>query len=64
MLLASFVSGFIGVSGRQVRYANPQTMEQALTIALSVQQAEKERFNESFYALFEDSVRLVSHSPM
>ena len=41
MLLASFVSGLSGVPGRQVRYANPQTMDQALIIALSVQEAEK-----------------------
>jgi tRNA A37 N6-isopentenylltransferase MiaA len=51
MLLASFVAGLFGAHGRQVRYANPQAMKQALTIALSVQEAEKqERFNESFYA--------------
>lgn len=48
MLLASFVSGLTGTPGRQVRYANPQTIDEALKIALSVQEAEKqERFNES-----------------
>jgi hypothetical protein len=40
MLLASFVSGLSGIPWRQVRYANPQTQEQALMIAFSVQQAE------------------------
>jgi len=64
MLLASFVSGLTGTPGRQVRYANPQTLEQALKIALSVQEAEKqERFNESFYTKFDESVRLSSRSP-
>ena len=49
MLLASFVTGFIGVPGRQVRYANPRTLDQALQIALSVQEAERqEKFSESF----------------
>jgi hypothetical protein len=39
-------------------------MEQALGIALSVDQAQKqERFDETFYAKFEDSVRLQSPSP-
>jgi hypothetical protein len=47
MLLASYVAGLTGVPGRQVRYANPQTVQLALQIALSVQEAEKqERFNE------------------
>src|SRR5215469_4346225 len=53
MLLASFESGLTGVPGRQVRYANPRTLEQALEIALSVQEAERqEKFSESFYANF------------
>jgi hypothetical protein len=48
MLLASFVAGLTGVPGRQVSYANPQTMEQAFKIALSVQEPEREEtFNES-----------------
>jgi hypothetical protein len=64
MLLASFVSGLSGIPGRQVRYANPRTMEQALMIALSVQQAGKqERISESFYTRSDDSVRLPSRSP-
>jgi hypothetical protein len=32
MLLASFVTGLTGVPGRQVRYANPRTLQQALQI--------------------------------
>jgi hypothetical protein len=64
MLLTIFVAGLHGAPGRQVSYANPQTMKQALTIALSVQEAEKqERFNESFNANFEKSVRLTTRSP-
>jgi hypothetical protein len=36
-------------------------MEHALQVALAVQEAEKqEKFNESFYTRFENSVRLVS----
>ena len=42
--------------GRQIRYANSYTTEQALTIALSVQEAEKhETFNEIFYTSFVNS---------
>lgn len=61
MLLASFVAGLTGVPGRQVRYANPQTVQHALQVALSVQEAEKqERFNNSFYTRFENSVSIRS----
>jgi hypothetical protein len=64
MLLATYVAGLTGTPGRQVRYANPQTVQQALQIALSVQEAEKqERFNSSFYPRFENSVNLHSRSP-
>jgi hypothetical protein len=42
MLLASFVSGLDGLSGRQVRYANPQTLGEALKIPLSVQETEEQ----------------------
>jgi hypothetical protein len=64
MLLASFVAGLRGVAGKQVRCANPRNIEQALSIALAVQEAEKqERFNERFYTRFDNSVRLLSRSP-
>jgi tRNA A37 N6-isopentenylltransferase MiaA len=64
MLLASFVSGLTGTPERQVPYANPQTLDQVLKIALSVQEAEQqERFNESFYTKFDESVRLSFRSP-
>ena len=42
MLLASFVSGLTGISGTQLRYQNLPTIEKALIIALTVQEAEKE----------------------
>ena len=62
MLLASFVTGLIGTSGWQIRYTSPQQQDQALKIALSVQEAEKqEKFSESFYASFDNSLR--QHSP-
>jgi len=64
MLLASFVAGLTGPPGKQVRYASPRNIGQALSIALAVQGAEKqERFNESFYAKFDNSVRLSARSP-
>ena len=64
MLLSSFITGFIGAAGRQVRYSNPGTLQQALQIALSVQEAERqEKFSESFYANSDRSVRLTSKSP-
>ena len=36
MLLVSFVAGLAGVAGRKFRYQNPQTLQHALSIALSV----------------------------
>jgi len=64
ILLASFVAGLTGSPGRQVRYRNPQTLQQVISVALAVQEAEKqERFNESFYTQFDRSVRLLSRSP-
>jgi hypothetical protein len=64
MLLACYVEGLTGVPGRQVLYANPQTVQLALQTALSVQKAEKqERFNESFYANFDNSRRSQSRPP-
>jgi len=64
MLLASFVAGLPGPPGKQVRYASPRDIGQALSIALAVQEAEKrERFKESFNAKFDNSVRLSVRSP-
>jgi hypothetical protein len=47
-----------------VRWDTPQSVEQALSLVIAVQEAEKqEKFNESFYTRFENTVRLVSCSP-
>ena len=42
ILLASFVAGLTGAPGKQVMYASPRDIQQALSIALSVQEAEKQ----------------------
>ena len=64
MFLASFVAGLTGIPGRQVRFSNPQDLDQALKMALSVQEAEKqETFSESFYIRFGNSLRVRSPSP-
>ena len=61
MLLASFVSGLIGVPGCEVRFSHPQSLEEALKTVVSVQEAERqERFNKSFYTPSEKSVRILS----
>ena len=63
-LLVILVAGLTGSPGRQVRYRNPQTFQEAISVALSVQESEKqERFNESFYTQFDRSVKLLSRSP-
>jgi hypothetical protein len=42
MCLGSFVSGLAGTAGRQVRFANPQSLQQPLTIALAVTEVERQ----------------------
>ena len=65
MLLAAFVSGLIGTPGRQCRFSNPQDMQQALSIALKVEQAEKQNpSNESFYTKFETTYRKRSKAAL
>jgi hypothetical protein len=50
MLLATFTAGLLSAAGRQVRYAMPRTMDEAIKIAITVNQAEmQERRNEAFY---------------
>ena len=50
MCLASYVSGLSANVGKMVRIKNPQTLQQALTIALAVTEAERqERGNEIFF---------------
>jgi hypothetical protein len=50
MLLASYTSGLRGNPGRQVRYLLPSTLEEAVKIAETVNQAdEEENRREAFY---------------
>ena len=64
MPLDSFVTGLTGKPGTHCRYANPQSMDQALKIAPSVQAAERQEKNSGgFYANFVRSVRLMSKFP-
>jgi len=42
ILLASFISGLAGKVGKHIRYQSPRNLEQALQIALAVQEAEKQ----------------------
>jgi len=64
MLLASFVSGLADTPGKEVRYAGPRDIDHAVSIAIGVQEAGKqERFNESFYTKFDNSLRLSARSP-
>ena len=51
MCLASFTGGLVGNIGRHVRIQNPQSMREALTIALAVTEAERfEKTSEIFFA--------------
>ena len=64
MLLTSFVHGLTGFPGTQVRYQNPKTLDKVLKIALSVKELEREeKFGASFYASFDNSLRLRSPGP-
>jgi hypothetical protein len=50
MLLACFTSGLAGTPGRQTRYAMPKNLEEALKIAITVEEAElQERREQAFY---------------
>jgi hypothetical protein len=56
-LLAAFVSGLDGVSGRHVPFSKPQTIQQALSIALNAEQAENK--NDPMIA-FQQNLKLRS----
>jgi len=61
MILVSFVAGLAGEAGRQTRFLNPQSLDQALKIVLTVQEAEKQETpSESFSASFKESLKLFS----
>jgi acyl-coenzyme A synthetase/AMP-(fatty) acid ligase len=50
MLLASFTSGITGTPGRQVRFAMPMNLEEALTVAITLDQADlQERRDKALY---------------
>jgi hypothetical protein len=50
MQLASFTGGLLGTACRQLRYSMPKSLDEALKIAITVDQAElQERRSEAFY---------------
>jgi len=62
MCLASFVTGISGVVDRQVHYANPMSLHEALNLALAVDEAEKQvRRNETFYTRSDEFASHLSH---
>ena len=64
MLLSSFISGLHGVPGRQIQFSNPQDIDQALKIFITLQKAERqEQFNESFIPDFISRYSCV-HGPL
>jgi hypothetical protein len=61
MLLASFISGLQGNPGKHTRFSMPSTMEDAIKIAVTVEQAEAcDRRNDSFY--LNDKLRNTHYS--
>jgi len=59
--LASFVSWLPGTEGYQVKISHPKSLGEALKLAVSLQEAERQqRFNEIFYTRSEKSVPLLS----
>jgi hypothetical protein len=50
MLLASYVADLNGVPGKQVHYASPVSLEVAIRIAVSDQEAKRQEKLNSFYA--------------
>jgi len=64
MGLARFVGGLSGVIGRQVRYAHPKNLREAVNLVLAVDEAEKqERRNETFYTRSDEFAGQVPRSP-
>ena len=63
MLLSTFIAGLIGNAGQQVRFKLPQTLEEALQVAVVVFEAEaQEKRNETFYANSENHTKNGSTS--
>jgi hypothetical protein len=58
MLLAAYFSGLSGNPGQLVRFRMPQTMEDAVQIAVTVYEAEvQEKRDASFYSVAESHAR-------
>jgi len=60
MLLASFITGLTVTAGYEVRISHKESLGEALNLAVPVQEAERQSFNESLYTRSEQSVRLLS----
>jgi hypothetical protein len=61
MLLSSYISGLVGVPGKQFRYTSPVSTDQAIRIAVSVEEVEKhKKFNNCFYARNENRTDIDS----
>jgi hypothetical protein len=63
MLLSTFIAGLIENAGQQVRLKSPQTLEEALQVAVVVYEAEaQEKRNETFYANSENHTKMVAQA--
>jgi hypothetical protein len=63
MILASFMEGLTGETGKLVRISNPQNFGQALDIAIAIQEVlRQEKSNETFYTRTDMSVQLTSRN--
>ena len=65
LLLSAFSKGIVGTAGKQIRYAYPAPVEEALRIAVTVSQAEiQEARDSAFYsdAEFADLTPAVQHT--
>lgn len=58
MILSTFISGLIGNPGQQVRFRMPKSVEEAVQIAVTVYEAEKqERRNQAFFSNMSSDIR-------
>jgi hypothetical protein len=58
MLLAAYIAGLTGNPGQQVRFRMPGTIEEAVQIAMTVHESEREeKINASFYLASENAVQ-------
>jgi len=59
LLLSTFSKGIVGTAGRQIRYASPATVEEALRIAVTVSQAEIQEARDSAFYLDAEAADLT-----